>query len=52
MVEEVVYISSSWGVSKVVIGATVVSVGTTLPEVCISVLASFRGKVVLLLGTL
>jgi cation:H+ antiporter len=50
MVEEVVYVSSSWGMSKVLIGATVVSIGTTLPEVCISVFAAFRGQSGIALG--
>ena len=37
-------------VSKVVIGATVVSLGTTLPETCVSVVAAFKGDGSLALG--
>ncbi len=43
LVEEAVKISVSWGVSKTIIGATIVSLGTTIPEVTVSVAASLRG---------
>ncbi len=40
----------SLGVGKVIIGATVVSLGTTLPEACVSVMAAFQGQPGLALG--
>ncbi|HEY4544472.1 MAG TPA: sodium:calcium antiporter, partial [Tissierellaceae bacterium] len=43
LVEEAVKISISWGVSKTIIGATIVSLGTTIPEVTVSVAASLKG---------
>jgi len=38
------------GMSKVIIGATIVSLGTTSPECAVSVLAAFRGDAGLALG--
>ncbi|MFP4356776.1 MAG: calcium/sodium antiporter [Phycisphaerae bacterium] len=38
------------GINKVIIGATVVSLGTTLPEACVSVMAAFQGQPGLALG--
>jgi len=38
------------GISTVIIGATVVSLGTTSPEACVSVMAAWRGKAGLALG--
>ena len=38
------------GLSKVIIGATVVSLGTTTPEACVSVAAAFKGEPGLALG--
>ncbi|MBK5200856.1 MAG: sodium:calcium antiporter, partial [Spirochaetaceae bacterium] len=43
LVEEAVGISTKWGVPKMLIGATIVSLGTTLPEVTVSVLAAVNG---------
>lgn len=43
LVEEAVGISMKWGVPKMLIGATIVSLGTTLPEVTVSVLAAIDG---------
>ncbi len=43
-------LAATLGVSKVIIGATVVSVGTTSPEVFISVLAAVQGEPDLALG--
>jgi cation:H+ antiporter len=37
-------------ISKVIIGATIVSLGTTTPETCVSVVAAFRGDGGLALG--
>jgi len=50
LVEEAVTLSVKWGVSKVVIGATIVSLGTTLPEAAVSVLAAIQGEPGLALG--
>ncbi len=38
------------GMSKLIIGATVVSLGTTAPEACVSVMAAWRGNAGLALG--
>ena len=43
-------LAATLGVSKVIIGATVVSVGTTSPEVFVSVLAAVQGEPDLALG--
>ena len=37
-------LAAAWGVSPLVIGLTVVAVGTSLPEVATSVLATLRGE--------
>ncbi len=50
LVDQAVIISTHWGVPKVLIGATIVSLGTTLPEAAVSVLASLQGKPGLALG--
>lgn len=39
-----VAIAQIWGVSELIIGLTVVAVGTSLPEVVTSLVASFRGE--------
>ena len=44
MVDSAVVIASSMGVSQLVIGITVVAIGTSLPELATSVVASFRGE--------
>ena len=41
-----------WGMSERVIGLTVVSVGTSLPELAASLVAAFRGKPDLSVGNL
>ncbi len=43
LVDEAVGLSMKWGVPKMLIGATIVSLGTTLPEVTVSVLAAVNG---------
>ncbi len=43
-VDSAVVISEKMGISKIVIGATVVSIGTTLPEVLVSTTAAFSGS--------
>ncbi len=50
LVEEAVALSVRWGVSKVMIGATIVSLGTTTPEAAVSVLAAIKGSPDLALG--
>lgn len=50
LVEEAVTLSVRWGVPQVLIGATVVSLGTTLPEASVSVLAAVKGSPELALG--
>ena len=50
LVTAAVKLASAIGMSKVLIGATVVSLGTTMPEACVSVMAAFGGKPGLALG--
>ena len=52
LVEEAVTLSVKWGIPKVLIGATVVSLGTTLPEASVSVMAAVRVIPILPLETL
>lgn len=39
-----VEIATLWGVSELIIGLTIIAVGTSLPEVVTSVVASYRGE--------
>ena len=50
MVDGVVDLAERTGLPKIVIGATVVSLGTTLPEAFVSVMAAFMGNPGLALG--
>jgi cation:H+ antiporter len=50
MIEGVVVLAERTGMPKVVIGATIVSLGTTMPEAFVSVMAAFRGDPGLALG--
>ncbi|MDD2401443.1 MAG: sodium:calcium antiporter [Clostridia bacterium] len=50
LVEEAVSLSLHWGIPKMIIGATIVSLGTTLPEASVSVLAALNGNPDLALG--
>lgn len=50
LVDEAVSLSLHWRIPKAVIGATVVSLGTTLPEASVSVLAAIQGNPDLALG--
>ena len=50
LVEEAVTLSMKWGVSKLFIGVTLVSLGTTLPEVSVSVYAAIKGHAELAMG--
>ena len=44
LVDEAVILSTRWGLGKAVIGATIVSIGTTTPEAAVSVLSAIQGK--------
>src|SRR5699024_5639761 len=50
LVNEAVGLSIRWGVPKMIIGATIVSLGTTLPEATVSVFAAINGNPDLALG--
>jgi len=50
LVSEAVVLSERSGMPKVIVGATVVSLGTTAPEAAVSVLAALGGKPDLALG--
>lgn len=50
LVEGAAGIASRLGMPKVIIGATIVSLGTTTPETAVSVLAAFSGNAGLALG--
>ncbi len=43
IVEHSINLSGKWGVPKMLIGATIVSIGTTLPEFVVSIMSSSRG---------
>ncbi len=43
LVDEAVSLSLRWGIPKMIIGATIVSIGTTLPEASVSVAAAVTG---------
>lgn len=50
LIDGVVELAEKTGLPKVVIGATIVSLGTTLPEAFVSVMAAFTGNPGLALG--
>jgi len=50
LVTEAVTLSIRWGVPALLIGATIVSLGTTLPEMAVSVVAAVGGRPGLALG--
>ncbi|WCL49884.1 calcium/sodium antiporter [Leptospira sp. GIMC2001] len=50
LVDEAVVLSLKWGVPKILIGATIVSLGTTLPEATVSVMAAMSGNPDIALG--
>ena len=50
LVEEAVALSLKWGLPMVLIGATIVSLGTTLPEAAVSVMAAIEGNPGIALG--
>lgn len=44
LVDSAVKLARIWGISELIIGLTIVSVGTSLPELATSVVASFKGE--------
>ena len=50
LVGDAVAMSARWGVPRTVVGATVVSLGTTAPEAAVSVMAAFQGQSGMALG--
>ena len=50
LVEEAVALSTRWGIPQTLIGATIVSLGTTTPEATVSVLAAVQGDPDIALG--
>ena len=50
LVADAVAVSVRWDVPRTVVGATVVSLGTTTPEAAVSVLAAFQGQSGMALG--
>ncbi|MGL4986646.1 MAG: sodium:calcium antiporter, partial [Treponemataceae bacterium] len=50
LVDKAVVLSIRWGIPKMIIGATIVSLGTTLPEVTVSVMSALKGAPGLALG--
>ena len=50
LVDSAVALSERWGVPRVVIGATIVSLGTTTPEAVVSVVAALQGRSEMALG--
>ena len=50
LVDSAVALSLKWGMPKMVIGAPIVSLGTTLPEASVSTLAAIKGNADLALG--
>lgn len=49
-IQGAVYLSSSWGISEGVIGLTVIALGTSLPEIMVSVNSARKGFGRLLIG--
>lgn len=50
-VDSAVWLSKSFGIPEVIVGATIVSIGTTLPETMISALGAYRGSSDVVVGT-
>lgn len=50
LVDSAVLLSLRWGIPKTIVGATIVSLGTTLPEASVSTLAAIKGNADLALG--
>ena len=50
LIANAVEVSFWWGVPRIVVGVTIVSLGTTAPEAAVSVLAAFQGQSGMALG--
>ena len=50
IVDSAVVLASLWGLSELVIGLTIVAVGTSLPEIAVSLMAAYRGQADLAVG--
>ncbi|OGS00612.1 MAG: hypothetical protein A3G41_03695 [Elusimicrobia bacterium RIFCSPLOWO2_12_FULL_59_9] len=50
LVQEAVALSVRWGIPKSIIGATIISLGTTLPETTVSSMAALQGNSDMALG--
>ncbi len=50
LVDNAVVLSRRWGVPRVIVGATIVSLATTMPEAVVSVLAALQGRSEIALG--
>ena len=50
LVDQAVSISVNFGIPKMIVGATIVSLGTTIPEVTVSVMSSLKGNPDMALG--
>ncbi len=49
-VDEAVSLSVQWGIPKLIVGATIVSLGTTIPEASVSIFSALDGNADLALG--
>ena len=52
LVDSAIVIARDFGIDETVIGLTVVAVGTSLPELAVSVIAAFRGQGALAVGNI
>ncbi len=50
MLDQAVEMASRWGMSKILIGATIVSLGTTLPELTVSAFSTMAGRSAMAMG--
>lgn len=50
LVDVMVHLAARWHIPKVIVGATIVSIGTTFPEVTVSLLAAVQGNPGIALG--
>ncbi|MGL5914031.1 MAG: calcium/sodium antiporter [Bacteroidales bacterium] len=52
LVSSAVNIATNWGVSEKIIGLTIVAIGTSLPELATSVVATLKGKTAIAVGNI
>ncbi len=52
VVDGAVWLAQALGASEIIIGLTVIAVGTSLPEIVTSIIASIRGRIDLALGNI